>query len=148
MSVVPSAAGIPAGLRRIRRDLGLEVRHVAAQLGVSTGTVSNWDLGHDNPPAHQVVAYAALMDRRIMVGRERKGLYDLARVLPDLATIRKARGLTQQQVADLMHVSVAGVGQLERRCRYRQNVGWGSIVCYFTALGYELGISKVEVKAA
>jgi DNA-binding XRE family transcriptional regulator len=95
-----------------------------------------------------VVAYAAFLDRRIMVGRERKGLYDIARVLPDLATIRKARGLTQQQVADLMHVSVAGVGQLERRCRYRQNVGWESIVRYFTALGYELGISKVEVKAA
>lgn len=144
----PSAAGIPAGLRRIRRDLGLEVRHVAAQLGVSTGTISNWDLGHDNPPAHQVVAYAALLDRRIMVGRQRQGLYDLARVLPDLATIRKARGLTQQQVADLMHVGVAGVGKLELRARRRQRVGWASIVCYLAALGCELGIAKAAVKAA
>jgi transcriptional regulator with XRE-family HTH domain len=148
MSTEPSAASIPAGLRRIRRDLGLEVRHVATHLGVSTDAISNWDLGHANPPAHQVVAYAALMDRRIMVSRQRQGLYDLAEVLADLGAFRKARRLTQQQVADLMHVSVAGVGQIERRCRYRQRVGWASVVRYFDALGYELGISKVEVKAA
>ena len=139
---------VPAGLRHVRRDQGVEVRHVAARLGVSTGTVSNWDLGYDNPPAHQVVAYAALLNRRIMVCRDRKGMYDLARVLPDLGTFRKARNLTQQQVADRMHVSVAGVGQIERRCRYRQRVGWASVVRYFAALGYELGIAKVEVIAA
>ncbi|MFC4122080.1 helix-turn-helix domain-containing protein [Nonomuraea zeae] len=143
-----ASAVVPVGLRCVRRNLGLEQQYIAAQLDVAANTVSHWEHGYDNPPAHQMVAYAALVERRLMVGRDRRGMYDLARLLPNLSTFRRVRKLTQQQVAHRMHVSVARVGVLERRARYRKPVGWDSVVRYFAALDYEIGIAKVQAARA
>lgn len=41
-------------LRRARLDAGLDQKQLGALLGVSGGTISNWELGHSEPTATQL----------------------------------------------------------------------------------------------
>lgn len=144
---ITQAVVVPAGLCCVRQQLNLDKQQVAAQLGVTPRTLGRWEQGLDNPPTHQLISYAARLDRRIMVGRDRKGMYDLAVLLPHLAAFRRARRLTQQQVADRMHLTVAAVGKFERAARDGKPVRWDSVVHYFAALGYQIGIARAQVLA-
>jgi transcriptional regulator with XRE-family HTH domain len=143
-----AAMVVPAGLRCIRQDLDLEQRHAAAHLGVSTAALLRWEKGRENPRTHHMLAYAALLNRRLMVGRGGVGRYELEYLLPNLAVFRRAHRLTQQQVADRMHVTFRAVSSLEGKVRRGEPIGWDLLVRYLAALGYQVSVARAEVTAA
>jgi transcriptional regulator with XRE-family HTH domain len=144
MSINPARI-VPAGLRCIRQNNGLEQQQIAAQLGVTNGIVLRWEKGRVNPRTHHMLAYARLLDRRLMVGRNRRGLYDLELLLPMLAAFRRAHRLSQQKLADRMLVNATGVSRAELKGAAGEPIGWDLIVRYMAGLGYEIGIARLDI---
>jgi transcriptional regulator with XRE-family HTH domain len=130
-------------LRHIRLHAGLTQDQVAAHIGVSASAVRRWELGHAMPHAHHIIAYATLLNRRIMVALGHTGIHDLADVLADLPRFRKAHRHTREQIADRMHVTVYTVTAIEHADT--KTLGLHTLERYFAAgYGYRLGIARVE----
>ncbi len=58
------AARLPAPdeRRKIRLSAGVSLEELAAELGVTPGAVSRWELGQSEPRTKNALAYRALLD--------------------------------------------------------------------------------------
>jgi transcriptional regulator with XRE-family HTH domain len=54
---VVDTTGIGPHLRTLRKRRGISIGHVAHELGVSAGAVSQWELGVRNTTTNRLVAY-------------------------------------------------------------------------------------------
>ena len=92
-------------IRKRRLDLGLLQREVAERIGVTTQTITNWELGRTEPGIRALVA---IVDFLGYVP------FSMGEAFPEkLKAYRMMKGLTQRQLATDLDVDPTTVGAWE-----------------------------------
>ena len=138
---------VPAQLAEIRAQLCLDQHLAAEALGAHRNSVSGWDGGKVSPSIRYAIAYADLLGYRIVVYRNGFLVADLVGVLPRLAELRRAAGLTQAQVGRQLRVGAHAVSWLEQ---HAGPSSWFAVAeRHLRACGYEVALDRaVEAVAA
>lgn len=137
---------IPAQLAEIRAQLCLD-QHLAAQaLGAHRNSVSGWDGGRVSPTARYATAYADLLGYRIVVYRNGRVVADLRDVLPRLAELRCAVGLTQAQVGQRLRIGAHAVSWLEQHAKPSSCLA--VVERHLRACGYEVALDRAVEEVA
>jgi transcriptional regulator with XRE-family HTH domain len=149
----PSTAGrserhLLAGLGELRRATGWTQRAFAAALGIGTSTANRWEHGRAGVPVDRVPAVAGLLGLAPadLLERAARASLPRAEALPPLARFRIGAGMTQQEAAHVLGVSVRTL----RRCEYgRRGVDLGRARdmarCYRRPLAQVLRAARTPV---
>jgi len=92
-------------LRARRIDLGLLQRDAAAEIGVDTATVTNWELGNTEPEVRFLPALITFLGHNPLPGPETCG--------QAVKRERLSLGLSKERLADLAGIDEATVRRLE-----------------------------------
>lgn len=113
----PAPAGVRGtGLRALRHEAAVPVRHIAAHLGLHESTVYNWEAGRVRIPDAHLPALARLLGTSEPRLRERLASSPSLPVtpLPPLRRLRRRTGLSQEAVARRVGTTRRRVGAWER----------------------------------
>lgn len=118
----PEPQNFAGAIRWRRKKLGLTQRELAAKLGVTRGTICNWELGHSRPGLRQTPRVAHFLDR-LTLFRPGKPLDFPVR----LYLARRRLGLSQAELAMRLGVSEGAVWEWENgnhrpRARHRKKL--------------------------
>lgn len=122
-----------------RRVLRVRIRRLAGDLGVWPDTVTRWEYGPNSPRFTHVVAYAELVGLRVVLRHGRHILAEGLAIPGALPRLRKAAGLTQGELAPIVHVGKSGVAMFETRGCTRL----ASIEMYAAGLGLTVGLVEL-----
>lgn len=137
---------IPRRLGQIRKDRGLLQQQVAAALGVSVRAVSFWENENSSPSVGHTIAYAALVDQRL-IARRGEQILDVPTILGDLGAFRRLCSLSQP-VLDWRNRGLTRASILESRIRRGIPVRLATAEGYLSGLGYALDLAAVKQVAA
>ncbi|MGV9536583.1 helix-turn-helix domain-containing protein [Streptosporangium sandarakinum] len=135
MTVHPIVATLTDRTRRRR----ITVTGLAAMLGVSQPAVSRWQAGQRYPTWGHTVAWAQSLGMRVIVHDGRAVVADGMATVPRLTELRRQRGMTRRQVAQLRHMDISAVSRLEL---YAVDPALSTMDAHLRALG--LGLAVVE----
>ncbi|MFI7532613.1 hypothetical protein [Streptosporangium sp. NPDC049376] len=141
--MIPLIAELVA-LRRTAQIQGQELAHTLG-LGASAGPsmVSRWESGQAIPVVGHVIGYAHAVGHQLVVVHDGEPVGALDEVLPDMAGLRTAAGLTRAAVAECLWITVTSVGHLERTAGPRTQLT--ALLRYLGALGCTLTLAPFEV---
>ncbi len=97
-------------LRKRRLDLGLLQRDVAAQIGVNTATVANWELGHTAPALRWVPTIVQFLEYAPMPPAS-------SSIAKRLNVSRRLIGLSQKALARRLGIDPTTLARWERGTR-------------------------------
>ncbi|MFJ2029456.1 hypothetical protein [Streptosporangium sp. NPDC087985] len=131
--------GVSLGL--IRRGQRISQQTMADHLGVAVCTVGSWDRGHRSPPIGSAVAYAAWLDRRLVLLQGSAVVAEGEDIIVDLAKLRRGQGVSRPRLAHRLFMTTAGVRSYEVQiCSGSRLDG---LQRYVEALGYHIGIAAL-----
>lgn len=98
-------------IKQIRTDLDLSQSELAEELGVSAGTVSNWERGESSPGSDNQEQIEDLAEQADADG---DGDEDVTFSAEDLKELREEKDLSQSELADELGVSAGTISNWER----------------------------------
>lgn len=105
---------IPAQLRELRETAGILQLDLADALGVVSRTLCRWEHEQASPKVGQVTAWAAVLDRWLVVVRDGVVVGELMAILTLMPRMRYAAGRTQDDLAAALYASRDAIGHAER----------------------------------
>lgn len=135
-----------ATLVTLRRAAGIQGQEIARTLGLGStagpSMVSRWESGQTIPTVGHTIGYAHAVGRQVVVTRDGTPVDDLVSLLPTLAGLREAAGLTRDDVARCLWVTRASVGYLEHSAGPRTHLD--ALLRYLGATGHTLDVAALE----
>lgn len=127
-----------------RRDLRITTLAMAERLGVHCGNLNRWERGSNSPKFGTVVAYAEQVGRKVVLWDGSRAHAEGLAVPRALPVLRKAAGLTQRDMAPILHVQQPAVAMFETRGCFLL----ASIEAYAAGLGLRLALMPAEAVQA
>lgn len=104
----PEPQSFAGAIRWRRKTLGLTQRELARQLGVTAGTVRNWELGHTRPGLRQTPQAADFLGRFMLFRPGKRLDFPVGLLL-----VRRRLGLSQGELAARLGVDESTVWEWE-----------------------------------
>ena len=127
-------------LRTIRRDQHLTQHQLATLMGVWRSTIGRWERGIQSHSIPDADLHARTLHHHLIATHDNKPLGDLLHLFPRLPALRKAKGLSQQDVADRMWTHRGAVANIEARIRAGDAVRLATVVPYLSGMDWGVGL--------
>lgn len=131
--------------RDARRTMPLTQYQLADLMGIWRCTISRWERGVQSHSIPDADHHARTLHHRLVVTLDGHIISDLLTLFPTLPGFRKARGLSQMDLARRMLTHRGAVANIELRIRAGKDVRLATVVPYLGGLGCMVGLAPAAV---